>query len=111
MRKLPILSGRALLAEVILAGILGIVSEVSAQNAMDGATKLPTIEVLALPGRPITRKKPADGNAGSRRAARPPAAPDAVERGAVPNSNSGAIAQAPVSSSSEKSVSGADVNG
>jgi outer membrane receptor protein involved in Fe transport len=111
MRKLPNLSGRALLAEVVLAGILGTASEVSAQNATDGATKLPAIEVLALPGRPIARKKPADRNVSSRRAARAPAAPEVVEGGAVANSSSGAITQAPVSSSSEKSVSGAEVNG
>jgi outer membrane receptor protein involved in Fe transport len=111
MRKRPILSGCALLAEVTLAGILGIVSEVSAQNALEGATKLPAIEVLVPPGRPIARKKPVNGGVSNRRAARVSAAPDVVEGGAVTNSNSGAIAQAPVSSSSEKSVIGAEVNG
>jgi outer membrane receptor protein involved in Fe transport len=98
-----------LLAEVTLVGLIGIGSGASAQNALD-VTQLPPVEVLAPGGRQVIRKKPANDGVSSRRTARVRAAPAAVEGGASTNLNSNAVTQAPANSSSERNVSGAEVN-
>ncbi len=74
------------------------------QAAAQAATRLPAVEVTS-PHRHVTSRKPRGGMSGLRqRAPRPVvAAPGA-------GANSQAVAQAPVGASSEKSVTGADVN-
>lgn len=111
MRKLPISRGplaKWLLAGLVYAGLIAIGSEAAGQNALGGATRLPTVEVPAPESRQIARRKSAAGAAGHRRAARAPAAVGAANTTANPSAD--AEAQAPVTSSSEKNVSGDDIN-
>ncbi|MBX9649661.1 MAG: TonB-dependent receptor [Xanthobacteraceae bacterium] len=112
MRKLPISSRRRrelLLGGAILTGLIFIGSAASAQNAPDGATRLPTIEVLAPERRRATRQKQANGGISNRRATRAGAAIGAGV-GAIPNAGLDASVQARTTSSSEKTVSGAEVS-
>jgi outer membrane receptor protein involved in Fe transport len=96
------------LGKVILAGMVGVESEASAQNAFD-ATKLPPVEVLAPDARQVPPKKPA-GEISGKRTSRARSVPATAEGSGARNPGSHAIVQAPVNSSSEKNVSGADVN-
>ena len=87
-------------------------SEASAQNPPGGTTKLQTIEVLPPEAHRGVRRKPVAGGAGHRRTARVPDTAGASTANTAANRNPGAnaSAQAPVTSSSEKNVSGDDIN-
>jgi outer membrane receptor protein involved in Fe transport len=114
MRKLPDSlrdAGRLLQAGLALAASIGIGPEAVAQTAVGGTTRLPGIEVSAPEVRRAVRRKPAIGRANRRQVARAPAAiGTSVTTNSSSNSSPNAGPQAPVTSSSERNVSGAEIN-
>jgi len=98
-------------AAIWLVTWLAVASSASVQEAKP--TALPPIEVQAPQQRPDTRLKPKHGGEGGRRAKRSaPRNPASVANAApAANAEGTSAASAPIMSSSEKNVSGADVNG
>ncbi|WP_422281305.1 TonB-dependent receptor [Bradyrhizobium sp.] len=98
------------LTAIWLVAWLAVASSASAQEAKP--TALPPVEVQAPQQRPDTRLKPKHGGEGGRRAQRSaPGNPASVANAApAANAEGTSAASAPIMSSSEKNVSGADVN-
>jgi len=87
-------------------------TEAGAQNlAAAEAARLPAVEVMAPQPRKDMASKPKAGVERSRRSSRNAVTPPAAAGGGNPAASAGAVAQAPLTSSSEKNVSGAEVNG
>ena len=97
----------------LVLGLSAGATEAGAQSlaAADAITiKLPPVEVMAPQLRQELASKPRASGERSRRSRRSAAPTPAAARGDNPAANAGAVAQAPLTSSSEKNVSGAEVN-
>jgi hypothetical protein len=103
-------TGKWLLAGFAHAGLIAIGSEASGQDALGGATRLPPIELSAPEGHQGVRRKSAARAAGQWRLARTPAAVGAAAANTAANRNPDANARSPVTSSSEKNVTGDEIN-
>ncbi|QWG14576.1 TonB-dependent receptor [Bradyrhizobium sediminis] len=98
--------------EVVLAGLTAVVADAAAQDvaALAGATALPPVEVIAPQPRRDAGSRPKPGAERGRRSARRAIAPPAAAGDGGSAANSSTATQASISSSSEKNVSGAEVN-
>ncbi|QWG24765.1 TonB-dependent receptor [Bradyrhizobium sediminis] len=98
--------------EIVLAGLMAVVPDAAAQDvaAVAGATALPPVEVIAPQPRRDAGNRPKPSAERGRRSTRRAIAPPAAAGDGGSAANASTATQAPISSSSEKNVSGAEVN-
>jgi outer membrane receptor protein involved in Fe transport len=95
----------------MVLGLAAGATEAGAQSlGATDAARLPAVEVTAPQPRQATSRKPKASAERSRRSSRSTVAPPAAAGGGNPAANAGAVAPAPLTSSSERNVSGAEVN-